>query len=146
MPWRDAPVAGDTRGRRRAIPHTGLTATRAPRHDGACPQCVRLPVGTDSGAEGRTTGVQGRPVIGWPPLIRVPARRSEMRIRPLAYAEHMSTQQQDEVITSDLPDLAGVSFSDELRIDDAEYARIMRRIVGDNFGTDTDVSAFNSSI
>jgi hypothetical protein len=31
-------------------------------------------------------------------------------------------------------------------IDDAEYARIMRRITIADGGTDTDVSAFNSSI
>jgi hypothetical protein len=42
--------------------------------------------------------------------------------------------------TSDLPIDTGAS------IDDAEYDRIMKRIFLDDGGTDTDISAFNSSI
>ena len=42
----------------------------------------------------------------------------------------MSATQQ-EVLTSDLPDLGYVPLDAELAIDDAEYARIMRRIAGD---------------
>jgi sulfatase maturation enzyme AslB (radical SAM superfamily) len=34
----------------------------------------------------------------------------------------------------------------EVNIDDAEYGRIMRRVFLADGGTDTDVSAFNSSI
>jgi sulfatase maturation enzyme AslB (radical SAM superfamily) len=57
----------------------------------------------------------------------------------------MSTLQFEGVtsVTSDMHDLP---LDVEVNIDDAEYARIMRRITIADGGTDTDVSAFNSSI
>lgn len=50
-----------------------------------------------------------------------------------------------EAVESAAPDLDGLPFDAEASIGDAEYARIMRRIIGDS-GTDTGVCAFNSSI
>jgi FXSXX-COOH protein len=57
----------------------------------------------------------------------------------------MSTLQLEGVtsVTSDMHDLP---LDVEVNIDDAEYSRIMRRITIADGGTDTDVSAFNSSI
>jgi FXSXX-COOH protein len=51
-----------------------------------------------------------------------------------------------ERIMSSASDMDDLPLDAEVGIDDAEYARVMRRItIGDN-GTDTEVSAFNSSI
>jgi FXSXX-COOH protein len=51
-----------------------------------------------------------------------------------------------ERIMSSASDMDDLPLEAEGGIDDAEYARVMRRItIGDN-GTDTEVSAFNSSI
>jgi len=57
----------------------------------------------------------------------------------------MSIEAQD-VIASDLPDLSDLTLAEGAGIDDEEYARIMRRVHGGGEGTDTTVSAFNSSI
>jgi FXSXX-COOH protein len=43
-------------------------------------------------------------------------------------------------------DMRELPLDAEAGIDDAEYARIMRRVNGGDGGTDTDVCAFNSSI
>jgi hypothetical protein len=52
-----------------------------------------------------------------------------------------------EDVTSDMSALFDVPLDVEIAIDDAEYARIMRRItIDDSSGTDTESSAFNSSI
>ena len=48
-----------------------------------------------------------------------------------------------EFVTRNVNDLP---IDGEVRIDDAEYHRIMRRISLADGGADTDVSAFNSSI
>jgi FXSXX-COOH protein len=51
-----------------------------------------------------------------------------------------------ERIMSNASDMDDLPLDAEGGTDDAEYARVMRRItIGDN-GTDTEVSAFNSSI
>ena len=50
-----------------------------------------------------------------------------------------------ETIESAAQDLADVPL-DEIAVSDDEYAQIMRRVTGDNPGTDTKVCAFNSSI
>ncbi len=57
----------------------------------------------------------------------------------------MGTLQYEDVesVTSYMNDLP---IDAEVCIDDAEYSRIMRRIFLADGGTDTDVSAFNSSI
>jgi hypothetical protein len=56
------------------------------------------------------------------------------------------TVSQMERMMSSASDMGDLPLDAEDDIDDAEYAKIMRRItVGDN-GTDTEVSAFNSSI
>lgn len=57
----------------------------------------------------------------------------------------MSVSQQD-VIMSTMPDVAGVPLGEEVRIDDGEYAAVMRRANGGGAGTDAPVCAFNSSI
>jgi FXSXX-COOH protein len=53
---------------------------------------------------------------------------------------------QMEGVTSGTSDLHDLALDVEVNIDDAEYARIMRRITIADGGSDTDVSAFNSSI
>jgi FXSXX-COOH protein len=55
------------------------------------------------------------------------------------------TTLQFEGVTSGTSDIHDLPLDVEVNIDDTEYARIMRRISADG-GTDTDVSAFNSSI
>ena len=57
----------------------------------------------------------------------------------------MSTLQLEGVtsVTSNMGDLP---LDVDVNIDDIEYARIMRRITIGDGGTDTEVSAFNSSI
>lgn len=57
----------------------------------------------------------------------------------------MSTLQLEDV-KSGTSDMVGLPLDVEVNIDDIEYARIMRRITIADGGTDTDVSAFNSSI
>lgn len=57
----------------------------------------------------------------------------------------MSIAQQDAII-SDHADLGDVPLGEEMSIDHAEYERTMRRVLGDDDGTDTRVCAFNSSI
>lgn len=49
-------------------------------------------------------------------------------------------------ITSGASDTDDLPLDAEDGIDDTEYARIMRRITIGDGGTDTEVSAFNSSI
>jgi hypothetical protein len=57
----------------------------------------------------------------------------------------MTVMQQEDVM-SGASDMGDLSLGVEVNIDDIEYDRIMRRInIGDG-GTDTEVSAFNSSI
>jgi hypothetical protein len=51
-----------------------------------------------------------------------------------------------EDVASATSDVDGPPFDVEVVIDDAEYARIMRRITIGGGGTGTDVCAFNSSI
>jgi hypothetical protein len=57
----------------------------------------------------------------------------------------MSTLQL-EGVKSGTSDMLDLPLDVEVNIDDIEYARIMRRITIADGGTDTDVSAFNSSI
>ena len=57
----------------------------------------------------------------------------------------MSTLQLQGVM-SGTPDIHDLPLDVDVNIDDSEYARIMRRISIADGGTDTDVSAFNSSI
>jgi FXSXX-COOH protein len=52
---------------------------------------------------------------------------------------------QFEGVTSGTSDVRDLPLDVEINIDNTEYARIMRRLSADG-GTDTDVSAFNSSI
>jgi FXSXX-COOH protein len=56
------------------------------------------------------------------------------------------TDAQPDRIGAPAPDLGDLPLDAEIDIGDAEYARIMRRIVGGDDGTGTGVSAFNSSI
>lgn len=51
-----------------------------------------------------------------------------------------------EDVTSGASDRGDLPLDVEVNIDDVEYARIMRRITIGDGGTDTEVSAFNSSI
>jgi hypothetical protein len=53
---------------------------------------------------------------------------------------------QVEAVKSGVPDIHGLPLDVEVSIEDAEYDRIMRRILGQDDGSDTPVSAFNSSI
>jgi hypothetical protein len=53
---------------------------------------------------------------------------------------------QMEGVRSGTSDMHDLPLAVEVNIDDIEYARIMRRITIADGGTDTDVSAFNSSI
>jgi hypothetical protein len=53
---------------------------------------------------------------------------------------------QMEAVASGMSDMHDLPFDVEVDIDEVEYARIMRRITIEDGGTDTPVSAFNSSI
>jgi hypothetical protein len=53
---------------------------------------------------------------------------------------------QMEGVRSGTSDMHDLPLGVEVNIDDIEYARIMRRITIADGGTDTEVSAFNSSI
>jgi hypothetical protein len=53
---------------------------------------------------------------------------------------------QMEGVTSGASDMGDLSLDVEVNIDDVEYARVMRRIIIGDGGTDAVVSAFNSSI
>jgi hypothetical protein len=53
---------------------------------------------------------------------------------------------QMEDVMSGASDMGDLSLDTEVNIDGTEYARIMRRITIGDGGTDTEVSAFNSSI
>lgn len=53
---------------------------------------------------------------------------------------------QMEGVTSGTSDMHDLPLDVEVNIDDTEYARVMRRITIADGGTDTIVSAFNSSI
>jgi hypothetical protein len=53
---------------------------------------------------------------------------------------------QKEDVMSGASDMGDLSLDAEVNIDDFEYDRIMRRITIGDGGTDTEVSAFNSSI
>jgi hypothetical protein len=53
---------------------------------------------------------------------------------------------QMEGVRSGTSDMHDLPLDVEVNIDDIEYARIMRRITIADGGSDTDVSAFNSSI
>jgi hypothetical protein len=52
----------------------------------------------------------------------------------------------DEVIAADVPDIRDLPLGEEVNIDDAEYAHIMRWIGIVEGERGTSVSAFNSSI
>jgi len=56
------------------------------------------------------------------------------------------TAVQPDGVMSAMPDLNDVPFGEEISIDDAEYARIMRRIAIGDSDAAGGVSAFNSSI
>jgi hypothetical protein len=58
----------------------------------------------------------------------------------------MSTMQYEDDVESITSNTADLPIDAEDNIEDAEYDRIMRRIFLADGGTDTDVSAFNSSI
>ncbi len=49
-------------------------------------------------------------------------------------------------ITAEIQNLNDILLGEDVLIDDEEYKRIMQRVMGDEDGTDTRVSAFNSSI
>jgi FXSXX-COOH protein len=51
-----------------------------------------------------------------------------------------------EAVETGVSDLLDVPLDAEAVIGSGEYARIMRRVNDENKGTDTPVSAFNSSI
>ena len=53
---------------------------------------------------------------------------------------------QMEGVKSGASDMGDLPLDAEVNIDDIEYERIMRRITIGDGGTDTEVSAFNSSI
>jgi FXSXX-COOH protein len=53
---------------------------------------------------------------------------------------------QVEAVESGIPDIHDLPLDVEVGIGDVEYGRIMRRILGEDGGSDTPVSAFNSSI
>jgi FXSXX-COOH protein len=52
----------------------------------------------------------------------------------------------DQVIVSDLPDIGELPLDAEVNVDDAEYARIIRRLITLDGEPHSPVSAFNSSI
>ncbi len=58
----------------------------------------------------------------------------------------MAAVTQVEEVASETSDIHDLPFDVEVSIDDAEYARIMRRIMLEDGGSDTPVSRFNSSI
>lgn len=51
-----------------------------------------------------------------------------------------------QVIVSELPDIGELPLDAEVNVDDAEYARIMRRLIIVDGEPRNPVSAFNSSI
>jgi hypothetical protein len=58
----------------------------------------------------------------------------------------MAVIKADAIITSDMSGIGEVPLDAEVNVDDAEYARIMRRIGLAEGEPETSVSAFNSSI
>jgi FXSXX-COOH protein len=49
-------------------------------------------------------------------------------------------------VVSGVSDMHDLPLDIEVNIDDSEYARIIKRLTTEGGGTDTQVSAFNSSI